>query len=334
MINFVFNFILLFDSLQINNSVKIKKISYCMNFIPYFSISFLLLLTLSFISANAQELENEEPHKLDSINVAYEENRMPIKILHAEPLYIDLIRDLGARKGEKEWNVGMGLTDKLNYDSYEMLVEYEWAPIDRLGLEIEVPVTINSRPKFNPNLIGNGNSARPPSNRVESLKLAFQYTFLVNQKLATSLAIGGITEFEFTDLDQISTSNLMRGMLYNPFFIAAKRWGNDFHTLLYTGPRISQEFGETGLHYGYEINSNFHYMIPGTRNFIGIEVNQIIENGQIETVFRPQMRLVINEGIMVGIVPGIPASFEKERMSSFVRLIYEPREKHHKPKHR
>ena len=64
------------------------------------------------------------------------------KVLHAEPLYIDLIRDLGARKGEKEWNVGMGMTDRLSYDSYEFLVEYEWAPINRLGLEIEVPVTI------------------------------------------------------------------------------------------------------------------------------------------------------------------------------------------------
>ncbi|GCC52860.1 hypothetical protein SanaruYs_30990 [Chryseotalea sanaruensis] len=34
------------------------------------------------------------------------------KIDHAEPLYIDLIRDLGARKGEREWNVGLGMTDK------------------------------------------------------------------------------------------------------------------------------------------------------------------------------------------------------------------------------
>ena len=33
------------------------------------------------------------------------------KVLHAEPLYIDLIRDLGARKGEREWNIGLGMTD-------------------------------------------------------------------------------------------------------------------------------------------------------------------------------------------------------------------------------
>lgn len=49
----------------------------------------------------------------------------PAKVLHAEPLYIDLIRDLGARKGEKEWNVGMGLTDNGDFDEYSALVEFD-----------------------------------------------------------------------------------------------------------------------------------------------------------------------------------------------------------------
>ena len=31
---------------------------------------------------------------------------LPDKVSHAEPLYLDLVRDLGARKGEKELNVG------------------------------------------------------------------------------------------------------------------------------------------------------------------------------------------------------------------------------------
>ena len=39
--------------------------------------------------------------------------KKPLKIEHAEPLFIDLIRDLGARKGEREWNVGMGMFDRL-----------------------------------------------------------------------------------------------------------------------------------------------------------------------------------------------------------------------------
>ncbi|HCM76279.1 MAG TPA: phosphoribosylformylglycinamidine synthase, partial [Cytophagales bacterium] len=36
----------------------------------------------------------------------------------------------------------------------------------------------------------------------------------------------------------------------------------------------------------------------------------------------------ISEDLMIGIVPGIPVSKEKERLSVFLRLIYEPG--HHK----
>src|SRR5690606_32307540 len=75
--------------------------------------------------------------KVDSLYIDEVENASePTKVLHAEPLYIDLIRDLGARKGEKEWNLGLGITDKNKYDEYLALVEYEWAPLNRLGLEV------------------------------------------------------------------------------------------------------------------------------------------------------------------------------------------------------
>jgi hypothetical protein len=103
-----------------------------------------LLAALAVTSAKAQNsaADSTETERaiLDSLYILeVEEVREPAKLLHAEPLYIDLIRDLGARKGEKEWNVGLGLIDNNNYDKYEALVEYEFAPIDRLGLEIELP---------------------------------------------------------------------------------------------------------------------------------------------------------------------------------------------------
>lgn len=60
-----------------------------------------------------------------------EDSVEPDKVLYAEPLFIDLIRDLGARKGEKEWNFGMGLTDFKSYDEYEFLAEYEFAILHR-----------------------------------------------------------------------------------------------------------------------------------------------------------------------------------------------------------
>jgi hypothetical protein len=257
---------------------------------------------------------------LDSLFLAEVEdpsvNARP-KVLHAEPLYIDLIRDLGARKGEKEWNIGLGMTDKRGFDKYEALVEYEWAPIDRLGFEIEVPMTLYSSRGDLPS------DLQRPSNRVESLKLATQWSFLVSEKAKTTLALGYIHEFEFTDLNMMRENNLFRGNVYNPFFIAAKRWGSNYHTLVYTGPKI-EKFFDQRRKIEYEINTNLHYMILGTRNFIGLEINKVLHQGKMEAVLRPQMRVGLAENLMIGIVTGIPIKRENTGLSSFVRIIYEP----------
>ena len=97
------------------------------------------------VAASKHSMAQISNSEKDSIYIQQVEgHKKPDKVLHAEPLYIDLIRDLGARKAEKEWNVGLGLTDNLRFDSYQALVEYEWAPIDRLGLEVELPFTFYS----------------------------------------------------------------------------------------------------------------------------------------------------------------------------------------------
>ncbi len=276
-----------------------------------------MIFIMNYVQAQQEDMLNQ---LADSLYIAsVQEKSGPDKVLHAEPLYIDLIRDLGARKGEKEWNIGMGMTDKLHVDKYEALVEYEFAPIDRLGLEIEVPFTFYSRNKFL--------QEASPSNRIESLKLAAQWSFLVSQKYNTTLALGYIHEFECTDLDKIKSSTLFKGNVFNPFFIAAKRWGNNFHTLIYTGPVIEQAFSTNLTHTHYEVNTNFHYMISGTRNFLGVEVNKQLDNENAFVVLRPQMRLEVTSQIMIGIVAGIPVNKENERLSSFLRIIYEPSHK-------
>ena len=246
----------------------------------------------------------------------YEDDLEPDKVLHAEPLYIDLIRDLGARKGEKEWNLGYGITDNLAFDSYEALVEYEFAPVDRLGFEFELPFLFYS---------GQNNVSQDsiPSNRLESIKLAAQWSFFVSEKMSTSMALGYINEFEMSDFDNFG-SPLFTGNIYNPFFVIAKRWGNNFHTLIYTGPRIEQDFESNHYHTLFEINTNLHYMISGTRNFIGIEFNKIVDEGTISMTMRPQMRIEINENFLIGIVTGIPVNKELERLSAFTRIIWEP----------
>jgi hypothetical protein len=59
-------------------------------------IVMLIFLLASSVSLIAQITKSEK----DSIYIQQvEDHKEPDKVLHAEPLYIDLIRDLGARKG-------------------------------------------------------------------------------------------------------------------------------------------------------------------------------------------------------------------------------------------
>lgn len=276
----------------------------------------LSLVCLSATTGQAQTSEN------DSLDVEYideiEEKKGPAKVLHAEPLYIDLIRDLGARKGEKEWNIGLGLTDQLKHDYYTALVEYEFAPINRLGFEVELPFSFYAPGK-------NVDKDLVPDHKLNSLKLATQYTFLVSDPLNLSLAAGYIHEFELQAFKQYRDGSILQGNVYNPFFVAAKRWGNNFHTLLYTGPVIERPIGAHGdAHTTWQINSNFHYMIPGTRNFVGVEFNKEATSDDFDMTIRPQMRVAVADNILVGIVAGVPINREEERFSAFVRLIYEP----------
>ncbi len=284
----------------------------------YFSFVSLIICNLH-TSAQVNRLDSVKYKKavVDSLFIQETEGgARRDKVLHAEPLYIDLMRDLGARKGEKEWNVGLGMTDKLDYNSYLALVEYEFAPVDRLGLEIELPF------EFSSGISGSVNPDSRPGNRLKSLKLGAQYTFYVSEEKSTSAAIAYLHEFTMVEFSEYGNGSIWAGNIYNPFFVIAKRWGANFHTLLYTGPSLERY--KNGKNDSWEINANLHYMIAGSHSFIGLETNMDVWKNKFITVFRPQMRLVISDALMVGIVIGIPANFQSERLSTFVRLIYEP----------
>jgi hypothetical protein len=284
-----------------------------------FSIFFLLTLPVQAQQTEPADLSNTS---LDSLYVQeIEDAQEPDKVLHAEPLFIDLIRDLGARKGEREWNVGAGLTDNLRYDSFDVLIEYEWAPINRLGLEVEVPLTFYSGDRTA--------DVRQPRNRINGLKTAIQYSFFVSEKLKTSMAVGYINELTMNEFRELNRK-FVTGNVYSPFFVAAKRWGDNYHTLIYTGPIADQHFATGHVEWSYQLNSSFHYMIAGTRNFLGVEFNKGWRHGDFDMTIRPQMRVGIADNLLVGIVGGIPVRREEQRLSSFVRLIYEPG---HRAKH-
>lgn len=275
-----------------------------------------ILIIINFNNIFAQ-INNKTNEELDSIYISEIENvKGPLKILHAEPLYIDLIRDLGAKAGEKEWNMGFGLTDNNKSSKYNALIEYEFAPIDRLGFEIEIPLTLNYG-------LQNG-SSEEVEDKIESIKLATQWTFHVNDDLNASFAIGYINEFEFSNFRNMK-NKLFSGNIFNPFLVGAKRWGDNFHTLIYTGPKINYEFENKQFHTSYEMHTSIHYLISGTRNFIGLETSKYLShNSNFDLVFRPQMRVGLADNLLVGLVNNIPINKDNERFGFFVRLIWEP----------
>lgn len=278
--------------------------------------AFLCTIPLS-INLIAQENKQAINAEKDSIYISETEDfKGKDKVLHAEPLFIDLIRDLGARKGEKEWNVGMGMADNLRFDSYDALVEYEWAPMDRLGLEIELPFTFFSPQKGTP-------KDSVPSSKLNGIKTAIQWSFFVNEKYATSMALGYINEIHLSDFRNFGNP-FVTGNGFNPFLVIAKRWKSNFHSLIYTGPAINYHYKTRDLHFRYDINTSFHYMIPGTRNFVGLEFNKQFHEGDFDMTIRPQMRLAISHNLMLGIVVGVPINRENQRFSTFLRVIYEP----------
>jgi len=243
-----------------------------------------------------------------------------LKIHHAEPLYADLIRDLGARKGEREWNVGFGMKDERNFISYSGFMEYEFSPVDRLGLEIEIPFS------FYQTITQENQDEETPRHRMEGIKTAMQYTFWVSEKYRLSMAAGYMNELKVHSFMTISDrQEFVKGNAYSPFVIVAKRWGRNFHSLIYTGPVWEQEFRSGMMNNSVQLNASMHYVLTGTSHFIGVEFNQEFSGSLTESVIRPQAKIKLATGLCLGLLTGIPTNFEKQRMSFMVRVIYEPK---------
>lgn len=241
----------------------------------------------------------------------------PLKISHAEPVYIDLIRDLGARKGEKEINVGWEMNDRSRYMEHSGFVEYEFSPLNRLGLELEVPFNY-----YNVERIHTGEEL--PNEKIEGLKFAMQYTFLVSAKYQMSMAAGAIYEMELHSFKTMSNrKKILKGNDLNPFLIVAKRWGKQFHSLLYAGPVFHHGFDDHRKLMTMQTNISVHYQLPHTGHLLGVEVNHEWNRESVETVIRPQLKLKLNTGFALGVATGIPLECRNEGLSFIARLIYE-----------
>lgn len=238
----------------------------------------------------------------------------PAKVSHAEPLYYDLVRDLGARKGEREINIGADFRNISNYNGYGLLAEYEFAPVDRLGLEAEADLSFFRK---------TDGSTEVPHNRLEGIRLSAQYSFFVSPEYQATMAAGYTQVFELADFRDYGKRTVLTGTVYNPFFVAAKRWGENFHTLLYTSSLIEHNFSGHAV-ITWQINTAFHYTIPQTKHFIGIELNKEIDEGNFELTIRPQVKVKLDQNFALGFVTGFPVNRYREHFSTFFRIIYEP----------
>lgn len=239
---------------------------------------------------------------------------LPAKVHHIEPLFIDLVRDLGARKGEKEINIGANFTNTTTYGQYDVLAEYEFAPINRLGIEAEVGFSFYD---------GFNKSSVTPKNKMEALKLAAQYSFYVSPKYKTTLAVGHAQIFELTDFNSYDSSLFVKEIVYSPFFVAAKRWGDNFYTLILAGPEFKHKLQTNYTDVDWQFNSSFHYGIPNSSHFIGVEFNMELVHDKFEMAMRPQAKLQITQALALGIVTGFPLTKGDEKFSSFFRVIYQ-----------
>jgi hypothetical protein len=187
----------------------------------------LFLLLVIFQNANTQETKTEaEP------------------LSHYMPMYLDMPAELNVHKGYKELNVGFGMANFRDFNGQRLMVEYDFAPINKLGFEIEVSFIFvqNKTPNTNtgvqdvvvPEEGGNVQS-------VIAMRLGFNYTLQSFREIKTSISIGYFNEFESSPFVHFGKP-LIEANIYNPFFSIAKVWGQRFHTLLYFGPAFRQSF--------------------------------------------------------------------------------------------
>lgn len=87
---------------------------------------------------------------------------------------------------------------------------------------------------------------------------------------------------------------------------------------------IQHELGEKQTPVDWQINTSMMYSLPNSGHFIGVEVNKEISHGKMSVTLRPQVKIKLDSHFAVGIVTGIPVSHDKENVSSFFRLVYEP----------
>lgn len=240
------------------------------------------------------------------------------KVKHADPVYEDLITELGAKKGANELNVNFGYR---NMEERHHLVlsqlELEYAPIDNLGFEITLPYTAY--------FTNTEADLQRRDNRIEFLQWGVQYTFYSSLEKGLSLAFsfqntyGQEEDYKPDNADGFTVENIR----YLPYLIAAKNWQDTWFLLFSGGTELNQDLVDNDVGFEHQLNTAFHYGFSENDHFIGIELNKSLEEGDFEMMMRPQLILEVSDSFTLGSTIGIPVLISDTRWTAFLRLAYE-----------
>ena len=247
-------------------------------------------------------------------------------------MYLDMPAELNVRKGYKEINVGYGMAGFKDFNGIRALAEYDFAPMDNLGFEIEMPfIFVNYKNMQNPNSSVEQDVIVPEeggnTQSAMALRLGFNYTLHSFIKAKTTISIGYFNEFESSPFVSFGKP-LIEGNVYNPFFSVAKIWGNRFHTIIYAGPAVRQTFENNESKTVFRFNPTVSYRFGNgnKESYAAIELNHTWAKGNAgEMVVRPQIQIEFSEKWKVGFVGGIPVATANNLIGSgILRLIYCP----------
>lgn len=256
-----------------------------------------------------------------SLPVLAQEERVEKKIKHADPVVEDLTTELGVDKGMKELNVNFGYRnlEGLHHSLLSQL-EFEFSPINNLGFEILLPYTTYLT---NPVL-----DDPRPDNKLEFLQWTGQYTIYQSFERQVSLAIGFENSFESQDPYVSPRENKsgfsIENIQYQPFLILAKNWNEQYFLLFKGGTEIDQDLEDGSSGFEHLLTTAFHYSISNEKdNYVGIELNKSLEEGDFEMFIRPQLKIEITDKLNIGTTIGIPAWEPETNWTAFMRVAYE-----------
>ncbi|WP_344830729.1 HAEPLYID family protein [Chryseobacterium ginsenosidimutans] len=257
------------------------------------------------------------------------DNNKETELKHYMPLYLDFPAEMNVKKGYQEINIAGGYADFKNFEGVRTLIEYDFAPIDKLGFEIEVPFIFVHNKLLDESATENEHITVPEEGGAAedamALRIGFNYSFLTLPEAKTTISAGYFNELETSSFQEFRKP-LFVANVYNPFIAIAKIWGERFHTMVYTGPAIKQKFksNETKTQYRFNTILSYRFGKEEKESFIGLECNQTFSaEDQPQMILRPQIQLQLTENFKIGIVAGIPVKTSNElNGSGFLRLIY------------